>query len=144
MGMKYEYLLYTWGGFYNEYNKGIHKEQEGYHYFDTEEERSKYIHKLKAIEKDTNALYLMTHLAEGYYVRTIPMLHRVIRYKGKEYYSYDTRLPGTPYYAMKYNLENKWYPGCNDYPLGEDFEHYDDVETVQEWITGAFDINDSH
>ena len=68
-------------------------------------------------------------------------MHRVIKYEGKEYYSKYELSPNYPYDAAKYHLENKWYPGFNDYPLGEDFD-YENVETVQEWITGAFDITD--
>mgnify|MGYP003453093985 CR=1 FL=1 len=40
--MKYEYLLHTWGGFYNKYYQEEHGEVPGYHYFDSKEERDEY------------------------------------------------------------------------------------------------------
>ncbi len=139
--MRYEYLLHTWGGFYNkEYS---HNEESGYHYFDTEKERSEYLKKLKSIEKKLNARHLMTTLSEGYNTRTVTTLHRVIKWEDKEYYSKYEMSPNYPYDSAKYHLENKWYVGFNDYPLGEEFDYENnEVEVVQEWITGAFDITD--
>ena len=139
--MKYEYLLHTWGGFYNKYYQEKHGEVSGYHYFDSKEERDEYLEKLKKIEIELSAFHLVTILSEGYNAREVTTLHRVIKYEGKEYYSKYELSPNYPYDAAKYHLENKWYPGFNDYPLGEDFD-YENVETVQEWITGAFDITD--
>ena len=139
--MKYEYLLHTWGGFYNKYYQEEHGEVLGYHYFDSKEERDEYLEKLKKIEIELSAFHLVTILSEGYNTREVTTLHRVIKYEGKEYYSKYELSPNYPYDAAKYHLENKWYPGFNDYPLGEDFD-YENVETVQEWITGAFDITD--
>jgi hypothetical protein len=137
--MKYEYLLHTWGGFYdNEYQ---HSEKSGYHYFDTEKERSDYLNILKALEEKLSARHLVTTLSEGYNTRTITILHRVIKWEGEEYYSNYEMSPNYPYDVAKYHLENKWYPGFNDYPLGEKFDYdNNEVETIQEWITGAFDI----
>lgn len=139
--MKYEYLLHTWGGFYNKEHQ--HSEKSGYHYFDTEKERADYLKKLKALEEKLNARLLATTLSEGYNTRTITILHRVVKWEGKEYYSNYEMSPNYPYDVAKYHLENKWYPGFNDYPLGEDFDYdNNEVETIQEWITGAFDITD--
>lgn len=50
--MKYEYLLHTWGGFYNKEHQDKHGEVKGYHYFDTEQERSDYLAKLRKIETE--------------------------------------------------------------------------------------------
>lgn len=139
--LKYEYMLSTWGGFYNEEYQALHKYEEGYHYFDSEEEREKYIQKLRCTEEDLDAKHLMISKSEGYNVRVNTVLHRVIKYQDKEYYSkYDIGC-AYPYEHAKYHLEYKWYPGFNDYPLGEDFDYENNqVETIQEWITGAFDI----
>ena len=141
--MKYEYLLHTWGGFYNKKHQDKHKEVEGYHYFDTKQDRGDYLAKLRKIEKDLNVMCLVVHESEGYNTRTVTTLHRVVKWEGKEYYSKYELSPNYSYEAAKYHLENKWYPGFNDYPLGEDFDYENnEVETVQEWITGAFDITD--
>ncbi|MFC4219001.1 hypothetical protein [Flagellimonas marina] len=139
--LKYEYLLKTWGGFYNSEYKDIHGEVEGYHYFETAEKRAEYLAKLRWIEKDFHAVRLVVEQSEGYNTRTIVTLNRVIKWKGKEYYSNRELSPNYPYGAAKHFLEYKWRPGFNDYPLGEDFDYEQkEVEIVQEWITGAFDI----
>lgn len=140
--IKYEYLLHTWGGFYNEEYQLIHKEVEGYHYFNSKLERKSYINKLRAIEDELKAHSLVMTKSEGYNTRVSTILHRVIKWEDKEYYSKYELSPNYSYEIAKYHLENKWYPGFNDYPLGENFD-YENVETVQEWITGAFDISDS-
>ncbi len=137
--IKYEYYLKTWGGFYNKEHE--HGYKEGDYYFDSKEERDNYIEKLHLLEVEyPNAKHLMLHLDQGYHLRTITTMHRVIRFEGKEYYSESEIWPGYDYDTTKYNLEWKWRPGFNDYPLGEDFD-YSKVEIVQEWISGKFDIN---
>ena len=139
--MKYEYLLHTWGGFYNENNKIIHKKEAGYFWFYSKEERSEYINELKSFKEQLDEFAgLMLEVDEGYHLRTMVTLHRVIKYKDVEYYSNRDMYYGCSYKSAIYKLENSWYPGFNDYPLGEDFVYYDDVETVQEWITGAFSL----
>jgi len=85
--MKYEYLLHTWGGFYNKEHQDKHGEVEGYHYFDTKQERSDYLAKLRKIEKELNAMHLATTISEGYNTRTVTTLHRVVKWEGKEYYT---------------------------------------------------------
>ena len=140
---KYLYLLHTWGGFYNKEHKDKHKETEGYYYFDTKEERSQYLEKLKDIEKELNAMRLMAKLTEGYNCGTITTLHRIIKFEGIEYYTKYELSPNYPYLAAKYHLENKWFLGFNDYPLGRDFDYENNkIEILQEWITGAFDASD--
>lgn len=142
-GVKYEYLLHTWGGFYNEEFKEIHKEESGYHYFDTKEEREQYLNKLKNIEKELNARVLISVLSEGYNTRIMTTLHRVIKVDGKEYYSRHDMSPNYPFEVAKFHLEYKWQPGFNDYPLGENFDYStDNYELIQEWITGGFDFTD--
>lgn len=138
--MKYEYLLKTWGGFYNKEYKDIHGEVSGLHYFNTKEERDEYLKKLSKIESEMGANALMSTISEGYHTRTITTLHRVIKWKNKEYYSSRKLSPNYPYEGAKYCLENNWYTGFNDYPLGYDFDYENnDIEVVQEWITGAFE-----
>lgn len=67
--MKYEYLVYTWGGFYNEEHAIKHGLKSGNHFFDTAEERLKYINQLKEIEIDLNARHLVYTTTEGYNCR---------------------------------------------------------------------------
>lgn len=144
--MKYEYRLYTWGGFYNKHNRDVHNEPSGAHYFSTLEERQDYKYKLLSysqtlLDLGNNDSHLVFDESEGYNCRTPVTLHRVIKFKGKEYHSYNELVLSVSFETAKYHLETKWYPGFNDYPLGEDFD-YELVETVQEWITGSFAIDE--
>ncbi len=137
--LKYEYSLKTWGGFYNEYHKAIHKEEEGDHYFSTEVERDEYLKKLKKISGSEISKTLVSNKDEGYHVRDLPTAHRVIRIDGKEYYSSRSGFSSHTLDNMVYMLEHTWTTGFNDYPLGEDFDYDNaDIEIVQEWITGSF------
>ena len=140
--MKYEYLLDTWGGFYNKEHQ--HSEKSGYHYFDTKEERTSYLNKLKALEEKLNDRCLLSRINEGYNTRIITTLHRVVKWKGIEYYSSRKISPNHSYDSAKHNLKNKWDLGVKDYPLGEDFDYSNsNLEIIQEWITGAFDISEN-
>jgi len=140
---KYQYHVLTWGGFYNDEYKAIHGLEEGDFFFDSKGERDKFIRERKAIEKDLQAHFLMIHKTEGYncHIRTI--CHRIVEIEGKQYYStYDLGI-NYPFSSAVYMMNHKWYIGCNDYPLGEDFD-YDSVEVkyIKEWVTGAFDIEE--
>lgn len=135
---KYEYHLFTWGGFYNEEYLKIHLKPQGDFWFDTFEERQKFIDELKAIEEKLNARHLAMKLSEGYCCRERTVIHRVIEWKGKKYYSKLDMGINYPFTAAKYHLEWKWFPGFNDYPLGEEFDYErNQVKIIQEWITGA-------
>lgn len=140
--LKYEYYLYTWGGFYNEEYKNVHNEEKGAKWFNTFEERDQYIDKLKNIEKELNAKHLMMVRCEGYFTRIPVKIHRVSRYKDEYKYTSDEFWPDYGYDAAKYHLEYKWYPGFNDYPFGENFDYSirnKEFEIVKEWISGCFE-----
>lgn len=143
MKQKYEYHLLTWGGFYNEEYVKIHKQKEGDFWFDTAEERYEYLKKLKDIEKELGAEHLVYTSSEGYCCRVRTVLHRVVEYDGKRYYSsYDLGV-NYPFETAKYHLQYKWYCGFNDYPLGEDFDYEkNEPKVIQEWITGAYSTKD--
>ena len=133
----YEYYLLTWGGFYNEEHQIEHKFESGDHYFMSEKSRDGYLASLRTIEEDLNARHLASGTHEGFTCHERTVLHRVIEYAGIKFYSrYDIGV-GYDYSSAAYHMEWKWYPGFNDYPLGEDFD-YTDVEIISEWITGAF------
>ena len=135
---KYEYHLYTWGGFYNEEYFKIHQKPQGDFWFDTYEERQQFIDELRAIEDKLNARHLSMTLSEGYCCRTSTILHRVVEWEGKRYYSKCDMGINYPFSAAKHCLEYKWTCGFNDYPLGEDFDYdTNKPKVIQEWITGA-------
>lgn len=135
---KYEYHLYTWGGFYNEEHLKIHRKPRGDFWFDTNEERQKFIDELRHIEEKLNARHLGVTMTEGYCCRIRTVLHRVVEWDGKRYYSsYDMGI-NYPISAAKFHLKWKWIVGFNDYPLGDDFDYGNSsIKVIQEWITGA-------
>ncbi len=82
---KYEYLLKTWGGFYNEEFQKIHGKEEGSFFFNTKKERKAYIDELKQIEKNLNARVLMITEEEGKSVRYSTIAKMKMIYNGKTY-----------------------------------------------------------
>ena len=136
---KYEYHLYTWGGFYNECHFKIHKKPRSNFWFNSDEERQTFINQLKEIEEKLNAKHLAFTTSEGYCCRIDTVLHRVIEWKNKRYYSKYNMGINYPFDSAKYHLEYKWTCGFNDYPLGEDFDYDSNKpKVIKEWITGAY------
>lgn len=137
---KYQYHVQCWGGFYNDEYQKIHGYNPGNFIFDTKEERQKYIDTLKKIEVELNARMLALNLTEGYCCNIDTVLHRIVEYQGKEYYSQRNLGINYSYRSAQYMIEWKWYPGFNDYPLGEDFDYENDKDwkLVSEWISGSF------
>lgn len=85
MADKYEYLLHTWGGFYNDEHKVIHQKEAGYFFFDTNEEREKYIKELQDISEIMDAQVLMIDRKEGIGVRYKTVAHLILKYKGEKF-----------------------------------------------------------
>ena len=142
---KYEYYLKVWGGFWNETNLRIHGIPETEHlYFDTREARNEYLERLEKARKSLGTwdACIASTLVEGYYVRTIPTLHRISEYKGQKVHTVlNWSFPENNKSVLEYYMEYKWYPGFNDYPFGEEDESIYDGEQVTiiaEWIEGAF------
>lgn len=135
--LKYEYYCHLWGGFFNEDNKKIHKYNEGDYYFDTEEERSSFIKKLESYISNLDEYHtLERNLSEGFHVRERATLYRTIKYKDKFYHSeYLWSFANELIFNLIFHLENQWYPGFNDYPLGEDFD-YSEIEIIEEGVKG--------
>lgn len=137
---KYEYIVHTWGGFYNDQYKRIHHFEPGYKWFDNEFERDQYVSVLKSYEEKLNARHLMVVLDEGYHTHIKTILHRVVKYKGEFIYSEYDMGYAYPMDAAEYHMEYKWTPGFNDYAAIEDSddeEQLKQVEIISEWITGA-------
>jgi len=82
---KYEYLLHTWGGFYNEEHKAKHSFEPGYFWFDTAEDRQNYLNRLLEIEKKFQAHCLAYDFEEGKHVRYRIIARMKLVYNGKEY-----------------------------------------------------------
>ena len=135
---KYEYLLHTWGYFFSKEHKEKHGFEEGYHYFNTKEERSEYLARLRGVSEKLNANMLCAVEEEGYHVREEVVCHRVTEHRGKRYYSERRLPPGFTYSSALYIMEFKWYLGFNDYPMGEEFDYdNEEFEVIQEWVSGA-------
>lgn len=87
---KYEYMLHTWGGFYNPEYASIHGRSAGYYFFDTKEELDSYLSELKTIEEKLKAFSLATSIEEGRHVRYRTIATMKMIYKGKPYdYTHD-------------------------------------------------------
>lgn len=87
---KYEYMFHTWGGFYNKQHKDIHGKEEGYFFFDTKEDRERYLNDLLNIEKQLNAIRLVYTFEEGNNVRYKTIAKMQLLYNNKWYdFSYD-------------------------------------------------------
>lgn len=56
-------------------------------WFSTAAERQQFIDELKEIEENLNARHLEMTLSEGYFCRIPTILHRVVEWEGKQYYS---------------------------------------------------------
>ena len=139
----YKYHLQTWGGFYNKEHQ--HGKKPGDFLFDTFEERRAYMSELQHLEHELDAKMLMMVATEGYACDTRTVLHRVVEWdKHRVYTEYDMGV-NYPYEAARYHMEWKWTPGFNDYPFGGDFDYEENqVTIIQEWITGAFTIDQEY
>ena len=138
---KYQYHVLTWGGFYNHEYKNIHGLDKGDFFFDTKEERDEFIRGRFYIAEDLNAGVLCFSQSEGFCCDTRTVLHRITEIEGKQYYSTRDMGINYPYSAAHFFMENKWQPGFNDYPIGEDYD-YTDAKIIQQWITGAFSVSE--
>ena len=88
--MKYEYMLHTWGGFYNKEYRDVHGYAPGYYWFETADERKKYVETLKFIERKLHAVRLMTVFEEGTETRYKTIAEMTFVYNGNEYHlNYD-------------------------------------------------------
>lgn len=86
----YEYMLHTWGGFYNEEHQKIHGKESGYFFFNTKKDREDYLKSLKKISEDLDATVLMCTKEEGYNVRFKTIAVIKLEHDGKHYsFKYD-------------------------------------------------------
>jgi hypothetical protein len=132
---KYEYYLLTWGGFYNKEHK--HNYKSGDYWFDSLEDRTKYIEELKKVSERLNAHSLVTSLGEGFTMRIKTIGNRIFKdTEGKLHHT--TRDFGYNYdiSTAKYVIEYKWYLGFNDEPFGDDYD-YSKCEELKTWVTGV-------
>ena len=88
--MKHEYILHTWGGFYNKEHQAKHGLEEGYLFFDTPEERECHLKKLKKLEKKYDAHALAVRMTDGEHVRFKTIARMTLVYNGISlYYEMD-------------------------------------------------------
>ena len=85
---KYEYMLHIWGGFFNEHNVEIHKEQPwNYKWFDSKEDRQLEIDRLNKLKDSckTPDSCLVIVKEEGYLTRYKVIIKSIVEYKGRLY-----------------------------------------------------------
>ena len=109
--MKYEYMLHTWGGFYNFSDR--HGFEEGYFWFDTDGGRQEYIDRLHKAKGEIRGemeegidRFIAGGLAaaeeEGEHVRLRTIASMVLVYDGKGYpFEFD--------FGYGYPPENAWW-----------------------------------
>jgi len=112
--MKHEFMVNTWGGFYNEEYQKIHGLLPGYYWFDTLEERETFKRSRKAIEAEHNARVLCFSEVDGPECRLRTIAHMDFIYKGIRYsYSYDFGY-GYPEESAEYMFtEGNYACDCN-------------------------------
>lgn len=112
--MKYEYMLHTWGGFYNKEHQVKHGYTPGYRWFDTAEERSEYVSELKEIEQKFNARHLAISTEEGTHTRMKTIAKMVFVHQGKEYpCQYDFGFAYPPHSAEYMFFDGNYSCDCN-------------------------------
>jgi len=103
----YEYFLYTYGGFYNSEFQKKHGFIKGTHWFESEEDRQAYIHKLNKLTISTLNYNLFMTKDEGRHTRyrtilTVVMEHGEALYEYKHAYEY---------FFDSERLKNTWFKG---------------------------------
>ncbi len=88
--MTYEYMLHTWGGFYNQEAKALHGEESGCQFFATAEARQQELDRLLLLEteykqKGLPFICLAHSFAEGDEVRLHTIVRGIATYECKEY-----------------------------------------------------------
>lgn len=103
MKAKYEYLLHTWGGFWNDHNEMAHKEPNTpYKWFSSKEERETEINRLRKLEKE-RAQFLLSNgkfndsciamsLTEGYLTRHKHIIQSLIKMPNGELITIENNL----------------------------------------------------
>lgn len=81
----YEYMVQTWGGFYNDEHKAVHKLEPGYYWFSTEEARADFINERTRISVELNAHVFVTVLYEGRHTRMRTVARMDLVLDGKTY-----------------------------------------------------------
>ena len=126
---KYEYLLHTWGGFYNEEHKSKHGLEPGYFWFSSKQERKEFRDNLKEIEMKYGAHCLMASYEEGRHTRYRTIARMKLIYNGKEYpYEYDFGFGYSVHTAYFMWEEGNYSCDCNRSLFLS--ELYDDVKEV--------------
>lgn len=136
--MKYEYMLHTWGGFYNEKYQKVHNERSGYKWFNSNEERQQEIGRLRTIEDSMGAHSLVVSVEEGHHTRLMTILSAIVEYKGQTLYMEHSAGYGYPVSAAEYMLEWKWphnhYIGDTD-TTWEDEVDAGNAKIVESWYS---------
>ena len=149
--MKYEYLLKTWGGFYNEEYQKQHGYHSGYFWFDTAEKRERYISELQEVEHKLNARVLCMSTDEGTEVRYRTIAKMSLVYRGAEYpsefdfgFAYPADRAEFMFYEGNYscdcNLSSFIQETNKDFPK---LECGDEIEIKNFEVSSVLDENNS-
>lgn len=79
---RYEYLIHTWGGFYNQQHVEKHGLKPGFFWFKSADARKLFLDNLQKIERELNATHLAFSLAEGEGTRQRTVAKMTLEYNG--------------------------------------------------------------
>ena len=136
---KYEYMLHTWGGFYNDEFQKKHGHKPGYFWYETAKARDDYFALLQELEKELDARSLAFILEEGENTRIKTIAKMVFVFNGKEYpheeyfgYAYHPDSARSMFEEGSYSCDcnrslfiSREYPGFPEMPCGEKIEMKD-------------------
>ena len=129
----YKFAVHIWGGYFKK-NRQI---REGLHVFDAKNERDSFCQELSQLRD--GAMTPQMYKFEGMNCYPpFPTFHRIVSYKGKQYYSFrDFNWPDSLENIIDF-IDRKWQPGWNDWFLGSHIEDvdYNEVGIIKEWVTG--------
>lgn len=140
----YEYHLKTWGGFYNKEHSSVHGKEAGDFWFNTWEDRDKYLHELKLLEKKHGANHLAYTLSEGHDCRKQTVVRITANYLGVTYnfeynfgYGYGVDNAEFMFTAGNYGCDcnlslfiQEKYPEFPELACGEKVEHSFTIEQL--------------
>lgn len=139
---KHEYMVHLWGGFFNEEHKARHGRESGYYFFDTAEERDRFVSTLHAEEEAFDAKYLAQDNADGRHVRYKTVAKMRLVYQGKEYALEHDFGYAYPVDAAHYMFEDGNYScDCNrSLFLAEKYEGFPELDCGHEVELAAFQV----
>jgi len=140
---KHEYMVHLWGGFFNEEYRAKHGREPGYYFFDTAEERDRFLAELRAEEQALGQYATLAQKTiDGRHVRYRTVAKMRLRYQGKEYALEHDFGHAYPVDSAHYMFEDGNYScDCNrSLFLAEKHEGFPELDCGNEVQLAAFQV----